>query len=304
MPVKATRGAVLGGARSLPLLEERQHAKTESMNGIPVRFLRYPGGKQRLLHRLMNHLPHKASIKGRLVEPFVGSGAIFFAINPGKALLADLNTELIDLFRGIRRYPAEIWKRFSEFPSSKEGYYEVRSLDHEDLDLAGKAARTLYLSRTCFKGMWRHNSSGQFNVGYGGQDRRWAICRDSLAEVSRRLNKAVLRCCDFAEIISECTEEDYLFLDPPYKPGERDIFNDHYSWSRFRYADHVRLATLLQGATEKGVRWAMTTTSHPEILGLFPDARTVPLTKGRKARSTREKTASGEVLLFNYEEAL
>src|SRR5262249_49109195 len=146
--------------------------KTESL----VRFLRYPGGKQRILHRLVRHLPVKESIGGRFVEPFVGGGAIFFALSPAKALLTDLNAELIDLYRGIRRYPDEVWEAFREFPSSREGYYQVRALDHDDLPLASKAARTLYLNRTCFKGMWRHNSSGQFNVGYGGEDRRWAIC--------------------------------------------------------------------------------------------------------------------------------
>ncbi len=246
----------------------------------------------------MQYLPKRSEIKGRLVEPFVGSGAVFFAINPRKALLADLNTELIDLFRGIRRHPDEVWRRFSAFPSSKEGYYEVRAIDHDSLDLAGKAARTLYLSRTCFKGMWRHNSSGQFNVGYGGQDRRWAICGESLSEVSRRLTSSSLRCCDFEETIGECTEEDFLFLDPPYKPGQKEIFNDHYSWSRFRFADHARLASVLGKVTERGVRWAMTTTSHPDVLRLFSGVRTMPLPRGSKA-----KASSGEVLMFNYEEA-
>jgi DNA adenine methylase len=303
MPVSPQRGALLGEARPLPSRKERPTAKAAPTNGTPVRFLRYPGGKQRLVHRLVRHLPHKATIKGRLVEPFVGSAAIFFAIDPRKALLADLNAELIDLFRGIRRHPADVWSRFSEFPSSKEGYYEVRALDHGSLDLAGKAARTLYLSRTCFKGMWRHNSSGRFNVGYGGQDRRWAISYESLAEVSRRLNRATLRCCDFAKVVAECTEDDYLFLDPPYKPGARDIFNDHYAWSRFRYADQVRLAESLKQATARGVRWAMTTSYHPDVLRLFPGTRILALTKGRKAKSSRTNSPSGEVLLFNYEEA-
>jgi len=297
MPVLPQQGGVLGGARSASSCKKKAVAKTMPTSGTPVRFLRYPGGKQRILQRLMQHLPKRAEIKGRLVEPFVGSGAVFFAINPRRALLTDLNAELIDLFRGIRRHPAEVWRRFSAFPSSKEGYYEVRAFDHGSLDLAGKAARTLYLSRTCFKGMWRHNSSGQFNVGYGGQDRRWAICNESLADVSRRLAGSCLRHCDFEETIAECGEDDFLFLDPPYKPGQKEIFNDHYAWSRFRFADHVRLASVLREVTKRGVRWAMTTTSHPDVLRLFSGVRTVVLMRGRKAKP------SGEVLMFNYEEA-
>lgn len=299
MPRKPQALAVWGETRQLPPSDEATSAPTDGL----VRFLRYPGGKQRLLRRLMQLLPRKHEIKGRLVEPFVGGGAVFYALDPGRALLTDLNAELIDLYRGIRCYPAEVWRHFSRFPSSKEGYYRVRALDHNRLGLAEKAARTLYLNRTCFKGMWRHNSSGQFNVGYGGQDRRWAICEESVREVSRRLRRASLRCCDFEEAIAECTPTDFLFLDPPYKPGERDIFNDHYAWSRFRYADHERLARALHRATKKGITWAMTTTSHPDVVKLYPGARVVPLAKGRHARSTILKTSTGEVVVFNREEA-
>jgi DNA adenine methylase len=299
MPRKPPTATVTGGARQLPPSDETRDATTDG----PVRFLRYPGGKQRLLHRLIRLLPHKDKIKGRLVEPFVGGGAVFYALDPDRALLTDLNAELIDLYRGIRRYPAEVWKHFSRFPSSKEGYYQVRGLDHECLGLAEKAARTLYLSRTCFKGMWRHNSTGQFNVGYGGQDRRWAICEESVREVSRRLRKARLRCCDFEETIAECEPGDFLYLDPPYKPGERDIFNDHYAWSRFRYADHERLAETLRKATARGIVWAMTTTSHLDVVKLYPATRIIPLAKGRRAKSTILKTSTGEVVIFNGEEA-
>jgi DNA adenine methylase len=291
---------ISGGPRRPP---PPAHAKDTPTDG-PVRFLRYPGGKQRLLHRLIRLLPRRDQIKGRLVEPFVGGGAVFYALNPDRALLTDINAELIDLYWGIRRYPAEVWRNFSQFPSSKEGYYEVRALDHEDLGLAKRAARTLYLSRTCFKGMWRHNSSGQFNVGYGGQDRRWAICEESVREVSRRLRKATLRCCDFEEAIAECLPGDFLFLDPPYKPGEWDIFNDHYAWSRFRYADHERLARSLHKATDRGIVWAMTTTSHPDVVKLYPGARIFPLAKGRRAKTTILKMSTGEVIIFNGEEAL
>ncbi len=120
----------------------------------------------------------------------MGGGAIFFAMNPKKALLADANPELIDLYRGIRLYPETVWEKYRDFPSSKRGYYKVRAWEHDDLELADRAARTLYLNRTCFKGMWRHNSSGQFNVGYGGQDRWWTIGEECLKAIANRLRRA------------------------------------------------------------------------------------------------------------------
>jgi len=108
----------------------------------------------------------------------------FFAYGEKKALLADINTELINLYIGIKQDAEKVWKDFCEFPSTKRGYYRVRSYNTSDWDLPSKAARTLYLNRTCFKGMWRHNSQGQFNVGYGGQDRRWVTTRKDLIEAA------------------------------------------------------------------------------------------------------------------------
>src|SRR5262245_24631740 len=94
-------------------------ARGDFFNEAAVRLLRYPGGKQRILNYLLKHLPARETIKGRFVEPFVGGGAIFFALAPRLALLADANVELIDLYRGLRRYPKEVWERFCGFPSSK-----------------------------------------------------------------------------------------------------------------------------------------------------------------------------------------
>lgn len=135
-------------------------------------FLRYPGGKQRILNHILPFLPTRENIRGLYIEPFLGSGAVFFALNPERAVLSDINPDLIDLFRGIRAFPRKVWSIYKSFPQDKNGYYEIRSVKTEGKNLAFKAARLLYLNRTCFKGMWRHSHTGAFNVGYGGQSRR------------------------------------------------------------------------------------------------------------------------------------
>lgn len=155
----------------------------------------------------------------RVVEPFVGGGSLFFSLKPRRALLSDINQELIDLYRGIRLRPATVWRIFRRFPSTKKGYYEVRRWRHADLDLPTRAARTLYLNRTCFKGMWRHNSNGEFNIGYGGQSRRWVLSKATLSEASKLLSRARLKCGDFEEVLDECGEGDFVFADPPISPG-------------------------------------------------------------------------------------
>ena len=211
-----------------------------------VTFLRYPGGKQRMLRHLLFYLPSQCSINGRYIEPFVGGGAVFFALQPQQAILSDINLELIELYRGIETNPEEVWHLFQTFPSTKEAYYAIRNSSIAELGLIERSARTLYLSRTCFKGMWRHNGHGQFNVGYGGQDRRWVITRETIMEASKRLRHAILEVNDFETVIDSSLESDFMFIDPPYRPGAREMLREHYAYCQFSYDDHKRLARVLK----------------------------------------------------------
>jgi len=254
------------------------------------------------LNDIIPYLPSGDSIKGRFIEPFVGSGAVFFALNPQSALLADINKELIDLYRGIRRYPLKVWEIYKSFPKTRKAYYEVRSIKIDKMDLAYRAARTLYLNRTCFKGMWRHNSNGQFNVGYGGQDRRWVISKETLIEVSERLKGVSLKCSDFDPVVDSSVEGDFIFADPPYRPGEHGMSNAHYTYNGFSYPDHQRLAETLKRASNRGVKWAVTNSSHPDILNLFKGNRITFLTKGIGERPGILTDNAKEVLISNYKE--
>lgn len=267
-----------------------------------ISFLRYPGGKQRMLNYLIQHLPSRESIQGRFVEPFVGGGSVFFGLNPKRALLTDINPELITLYSGLREHPTEVWESFRAFPPTKKAYYEVRNMEVHTLDLPSRAARILYLNRTCFKGMWRQNASGQFNIGYGGQDRRWVINKETLIAVSSRLQQASTEVSDFEQVIDNCSVEDFLFIDPPYRPGAREMTNDHYVFCKFAYDDHKRLANALKTASRRGIRWAMTTSSHPDILCLFKEYYSVPLPKGVGSKPGILTNNSGETLVCNYVE--
>lgn len=119
-----------------------------------------------MLFFLGEHLPKAASITGKFIEPFVGGGAIYFYLQPRNALLCDLNKELIELYRGICESPDRVWRIYRGYPRGKSAYKRIRAAIVEDLTLPQRAARSLYLNRTCFKGMWRHNLEGRFNVGY------------------------------------------------------------------------------------------------------------------------------------------
>ena len=263
-------------------------------------FIRYPGGKRRLISFLDDHLPSTHKITGKYIEPFVGSGSVYFHLRPKKAILADLNAELIDLYRGIRSNPDKVWRIYRSLPTTKKGYNEIRKLKHLDLDLQNRAARTLFLNRTCFKGMWRHNSDGQFNVGYGGQARRWVISRKDLFAVARALRNASLKCSDFEFIIDEASLGDYLFLDPPYRPGEREQLHEHYVGKEFTFTDQQRLASCLKDADKRGVAWSMTISAHPDIIKLYKKFHTQTIPRGTGRKIGVLVNDSGEVLISNH----
>jgi DNA adenine methylase len=279
------------------LLIELQSGK--NFKTFVPRLLRYPGGKRRLIPFLAHLLPTSNTIIGRFIEPFVGSASVFFFLEPRNAIISDLNFELIELYKALKYWPSEIWDVYKAMPSDKKGYYQIRAIDPLTLTGQQRAARLLYLNRTCFKGMWRHNKKGQFNIGYGGQSRRWVITQSELIEVSHRLKNADIRCSDFQPIIEESQNTDFLFLDPPYKPGDKQMNNAHYIGQVFTYYDQQRLASALQEATKRNVPWVLTNSTHKDILNLYSGNYAMPLSIGTGKRPGILTKRSEEMVIFN-----
>ena len=239
------------------------------MPASTLRFLRYPGGKRRMWPELSRALLLQRRTFHRYVEPFLGGGSTFFFVRPVVATLSDINGELIDLYLGGREDPNAVWEEYKSFPDTRRGYYEARALDPHMLPLVSRAARLLFLNRTCFKGMWRHNSAGDFNVGYGGQSRRWVITAQDLLDVGESLAGVELMCSDFEAVIDGANEGDLAFVDPPYRRGHREQLHEHYVGGRFTFEDQTRLAVALGRAAERGVQWTATNSSHRELLDLY-----------------------------------
>ena len=252
-----------------------------------------------MLAFLSKYLPLPKTITGRFIEPFVGGGAIYFYLQPKHALLADLNAELIELYRGIARNPDRVWRIYKGYPRGKAAYKRIRAASVESLSLSQRAARSLYLNRTCFKGMWRHNLAGRFNVGYGGETRRSVIGRKDLFTISELLSAARLRCCDFEPTISSATSGDYLFVDPPYRPGAKEQTTEHYAGRQFTFRDHKRLASALRSAHKRNVRWSLTISSHPDILALYCGFSVTSIPRGTGRHIGSITSNSGEVLIAN-----
>jgi DNA adenine methylase len=266
-----------------------------------MKFLRYPGGKRRLMAYIAKRLPAKADLKGRYLEPFVGGGAVFFYQKPENAFLSDLNSELIDLYRAIRLYPHKVWETFSSVPEGKASYYQMRDGEIGSKPLYYRAARTLYLNRTCFKGMWRHNPNGKFNVGYGGEDRRWVVNHENIIEISKVLKKADIQRADFSEVFETLKDGDFVFLDPPYKPGKKDLTEQHYINGQFAFADQERLATKLRAVSgDKNIKWLMTNSAHPDIRKLYKGFKITKIPIGTGPSPGILNKSSNEILISNY----
>jgi len=266
-----------------------------------MRFLRYPGGKTKLLNFLQDFLPKNSDIQGKYIEPFVGGGSIFLFVKPGDAILSDLNNELIELYKGIRNLPHKVWDTFCAFPEGRDAYYQIRDINYDEKPLAYRAARTLYLNRTCFKGMWRHSPDGNFNVGYGGEERRWVITYQNLLMLSKLLKKAKLFVADFEEILNNVNDGDFIFLDPPYKPGQKELRESHYMYGKFTFDEQVRLSSKLRDISQKkDIRWIMTNSSNTEIYNLYKDFKIVKIPKGTSNRIGIHTNNSKEILIYNF----
>ncbi len=250
--------------------------------------------------QLLPYIARDALNSKRYIEPFIGGGSMFFAIAPPKAILSDINRELIIVYKGIQKSPKKVWKAYQSFPDTKEAYYEIRDESNDESKIIKASARMLYLNRTCFKGMWRHNAAGQFNVGYGGQQRRGVISYDTLLQSSLLLRDAKLKCGDFAPLIDGSEKGDFIFCDPPYKPAEVESVHSHYVHAQFTIADHQRLAEALNRATHRGVKWAITTTSHKNVTCMFKGESIFNFITGTGVIPGVITEQTGEVLICNY----
>lgn len=185
------------------------------------------------------------------MEPFAGSCSLFFRLSPRRALLADKNKELIEVYEVLRRKPTDLYKAVTSFAPESWVYNQVRALQLSDLPVLERAARFIYLNRNCFNGIFRTNQTGGFNVPF-------ARCRQgavpSLSEfraASRLLNDVELRAWDFGTTLRYCGKGDFVYLDPPYLVDARRVFRE-YGPRAFSSCDLQRLANHLEKLDERG----------------------------------------------------
>ncbi len=215
--------------------------------------VRWAGSKRRLLPELRRLVPSRFRT---YVEPFAGSACLFFDLKPARAILGDLNQELIASYREIRRDPLRVLTCFRRFRRGERAYYSVRKVDPASLTRVELAARFLYLNRFCFNGLYRTNMAGRFNVPYGPPTKPLVQFETDVIAASGILAHAELLDCDFQRTLSYVKKGDFVYLDPPYVLHERRVFSEYLPGS-FMSDDLERLADCLAAIDKKGATFIL-----------------------------------------------
>jgi DNA adenine methylase len=227
--------------------------------------LKWAGGKRWFMAKYKDLLPMSY---GAYYEPFLGSGAVFFNAMPKRAVLSDINDELINLYRIIRDEPVELAIKMNAHQRrhSTEYYYEIRAKKlRSDLN---KAARTLYLNRTCWNGLYRVNLNGEFNVPKGTKD-TVVMESDNFNLLSKVLKKATILCQDFEETLDRAKRGDFAFIDPPYTVAHNHNGFVKYNQHLFEWEDQIRLRNAVERAANRGVKVLVTNAAHQSVFDLY-----------------------------------
>jgi DNA adenine methylase len=275
---------------------------TPSSPAQPRPFLKWAGGKTRLLRHLLQYVPETIQ---DYYEPFVGGGAMFFAIHDrvaNRSHLSDLNDELVNAWIVVRDSPYELLEAIAKLRTqdSKEFYYLMRSGPSSE-DPVDRAARFVYLNQTAWNGLWRVNRKGEFNVPWGARPFR-SMTAKQLLGLRVALSGADVVVRDFRDAMSTAKAGDFVYLDPPYLPLSDTSKFFFYTERRFRAPDLGALAEACAALTDRGVAWVLSNRDTPLVRQLFTSADIVPLTARRSVaaqnRRDVEATASPEVIVI------
>lgn len=232
-----------------------------------IPFLKWAGGKRWLTERIREFAPLNYN---RYLEPFLGGGAAFFALEPQSAILSDLNPNLINCYRAIRDHWQRVEVLLEEHQAShcQEYYYWMRKQIFRSR--AERAAQFIYLNRTCWNGLYRVNRKGHFNVPIGTKT-AVVMDTDEFEWTAEVLATCEINACDFEITIDRAVEGDFLFVDPPYTVRHNLNGFIKYNEKLFSWADQVRLKAALRRAVDRGAQVLVTNANHSSIHELYSD---------------------------------
>ncbi len=284
--------------------------RSPQKNDILRPFLKWAGGKRQLLPSLRKYVPKNFS-SINYFEPFVGAGAFLFDLRPRKAVINDANKELINCYLTIKDNPDELLSLTREYQKniSKDRYYELRELDRKstfnELSNVQRAARIIYLNKTCFNGLFRVNSQGQFNVPYGDNKNPMVADEVVIRAISKYLNENNIEITnlDFEKSVSNSKKGDFIYFDPPYDPVSDSSSFTGYDLNGFDKNEQRRLQQVCDKLVDKGCRLLISNSATDFIKELYDDRSRYTITEVTANRHINSVGTSrgkiNEVLIFS-----
>lgn len=267
----------------------------------PKPFVKWAGGKRQLITILLQEAPTEFNT---YIEPFVGGGALLFEILPERAIINDINAELINAYRVIKDNPDELIEDLKKHKNTEEYFYKIRALNLEKLSPLERASRFIYLNKTCFNGLYRENSKGQFNVPFGKYKNPKIVDEENIKVVSQYLNTAYIKILntDYKKVCQMAQKGDFIYLDPPYHPISKTASFTKYTKYDFTEQDQIQLSEIFKELDKKGCYVMLSNSNTDFIKDLYRDYEIKEIQAHRAINSNGKgrKKANIEVLIKNF----
>ncbi|MDR1910769.1 MAG: DNA adenine methylase [Helicobacteraceae bacterium] len=266
-------------------------------NKLVAPVLKWVGGKRQLLDALRPLLPKEITT---YCEPFVGGGALLFQLQPTTAFINDINAELINVYQAIKDDVENLINALQEFKNEENMFYSVRDWDRNKKEYASlsdikKAARILYLNKTCYNGLFRVNSAGEFNAPFGNHRNPNIVNAPTLRAVSAYFNSADVRLTsiDYAEVLKELPKDAFVYLDPPYDPVSDTSSFTGYAKGGFTRDDQIRLRECCDELNSRGLKFMLSNSATDFIKEQYA-AYHITIARAKRAINS-DSTKRGEI---------
>lgn len=270
-------------------------------NAGPI--LKWAGGKGALLAQYAPYFPPSGSY-ARYFEPFIGSAAVFFHLQPPRSFLFDRNPHLIEVYSVVRDSVEELIAALREHHNDRDHFYQVRAQNPADLTPVQRAARLIFLNRTCYNGLYRVNRRGQFNVPFGRHANPTICDEPGLRAASAALQRAHLEVADFEIVLRMAEPGDLVYFDPPYAPLSPTSNFTSYTADGFTNADQARLADVFRALDRRGCLLMLSNSSAPLIRDLYQGFHLNEISARRAINSKPDRRGIiTELLITNFPRA-
>ena len=275
-------------------------------NKLVSPFLKWVGGKRQIMQSIVELLPPNVS-RLNYVEPFIGGGAVLFHLQPRNATINDFNFELTNVYEVIRDHVDELIEDLKLHRNEPDYFYELRALDRteafQNLTNIQKASRIIFLNKTCYNGLYRVNSSGEFNSPFGKYKNPNIVNEPTLRAVSKYLNNnnILIQTGDYANVLENIPENSFVYLDPPYHPISESSNFTGYVQGGWDMHDQIRLREMCDNLTERNIKFLLSNSSAQLIQDQYINYNISVVKANRSINS--DATNRGEIdelLIRNY----